>query len=148
MHPCIYCNGYKCDEHGNKTGKCAHDWFVGRTRTPRLVKDKDKELKDKAREMGWTAKRAKKERQHFDSVIGEPLRLQDGTDDVPILLLVPPDPLHFVKLGKLLIFQKYLCKGPVPTVRIYFSCNSSGSDTLTIKVSVIFRETHSVHFPF
>ena len=112
MHPCLYCNGYKCDEHGNKTGKCAHDWFVGGTRTPRLVKDKDKELKDKAREMGWTAKRAKKERQHFDSVIGEPLRLQDGTDDVPILLLVPPDPLHFVKLGKLLYFSKIFVLRP------------------------------------
>ena len=50
--------------------------------------------------MGWSDKRKKKERINYDSVIGDPLQLPEGTDDIPLLFIIPPDPLHYVKLGR------------------------------------------------
>ena len=100
MQPCLYCTGHKVTADGRRTNQCAHTWALGRRRSPRLVRDTNSALQDKAREKGWSDKRKKKERINYDSVIGDPLQLPEGTDDIPLLFIIPPDPLHYVKLGR------------------------------------------------
>ena len=98
MCPCLYCTGYRLDKNGVKTHQRAHSWFLGILRTPGFQTERAR-----AHEAKWAGKSkrlAKLDRQNFSSVVYEPVTLPRGMDDIPILLICPPDPLHYVKLGK------------------------------------------------
>ena len=94
-HNCIYCEGCKMDENGNKTNSVDADWFPGVYRTPAI---------NKSRQTFWLCVcghlKGKRDRlSNFKNVEFPHIPLPRGWEHVKIIFLLPPDPLHVILLG-------------------------------------------------
>ena len=98
-HSCVYCEGCKRDENGNKTrDKDDGEWVAGEDRTMAI---------NEGRRTLWESicghlKSLKGKRSHlstFKNVEFRHARLPSSWRHVKILFLLPPDPLHIILLG-------------------------------------------------
>ena len=94
-HNCVYCEGCKMDENGNKTNSVDADWYPGVYRTPAI---------NKSRQTLWVCTcghlKGKRDRlSTFKNVEYPHIRLPPGWEHVKIIFLLPPDPLHVILLG-------------------------------------------------
>ena len=99
--PCIYCEGYKVKEDQKTwTTKKALYWSKdARRRTMRMIIELRQRWLHKWRGRTNSAK-AKADIKFFASVVGFPIDLPEAMLDLLVLLVIPPDPLHIVLLGK------------------------------------------------
>ena len=99
LHSCVYCEGCKRDQNGNKTrDKDDGEWVAGEDRTMAI---------NEGRRTLWESicghlRSLKGKRSHlstFKNVEFRHARLPSSWRHVKILFLLPPDPLHIILLG-------------------------------------------------
>ena len=96
--PCLYCEAFKVSDTGNPTTRKALHWSTAERRTVKRIREV------RARwEAKWQgkldSKKAKDDHKNFASVIGSPIQLPEAMTEIPLLLVIPPDPLHCILLG-------------------------------------------------
>ena len=96
LHSCVYCEGCKCDQNGNKTrDRDNGEWVPGEDRTMAI---------NEGRRTLWdnVCGHLKGKRSHlstFKNVEFRHARLPSSWKHVKVLFLLPPDPLHVILLG-------------------------------------------------
>ena len=98
---CIYCEAYKVKEDLKTwTTKKALYWSKGaRRRTMRMITELRRRFLNKWRGRTNTAA-AKADIKNHASVVGFPIDLPEAMQDMLVLLVIPPDPLHICLLGE------------------------------------------------
>ena len=90
LYACSFCEGCKYDENDKKTNQRGY-WRPGPMRTiGNMTLNNDEYV-----EAGENKKNAK----NFKNCIWKPMKLSEGSEDIPIIFKFPPDPLHVNFLG-------------------------------------------------
>ena len=103
--PCLYCEGYKLAEDlVTWTTEKALYWVQDATRrTMKRIRELRArwEAKWKGRRGGLNSKAAKDDIKNFASVVDWPIELPEAMLEMLVLLVIPPDPMHVVLIGRL-----------------------------------------------
>ena len=95
-HNCVYCEGCKMDKNGNKTNSVNNGfWVLGPYRTIAINKGRMSLWKSLCGHL----KGARSHLRTFKNVEFLNIPLPSGWENVKIIFLIPPDPLHVILIG-------------------------------------------------